>query len=112
MALPDMASRALTCVIGAVVGGGLGFAIQRIWKLGKRSRTILLAMTLLGISLGWQSTATIAVIFVALIFAAALKRFRRYCPRVLEPTAILLAATIVHHPFWKLIDGFIDSFVA
>jgi leader peptidase (prepilin peptidase)/N-methyltransferase len=101
--IPDAAARSITGLIGAIVGGGLGCALQRVSKLGKRSRALPLAMTLIGIALGWQATVTIAAIFALLLLAIRYFDVSGARHRLLQPTAILLAAVLIHHPFWKLI---------
>jgi leader peptidase (prepilin peptidase)/N-methyltransferase len=60
-------------------------------------------MTLIGIALGWQATVTIAAIFALLLLAIRYFDVSGARHRLLQPTAILLAAVLIHHPFWKLI---------
>ncbi|KLU06083.1 Leader peptidase (Prepilin peptidase) [Rhodopirellula islandica] len=103
--VPDAFWRVSTILVGAVTGAGLGIAIQRVSQLGKRSQALPLALTLIGVSLGWQATVTIAAIFVASLLAIRHFNVSGAQHRLLQPTAILLAAAMLHHPFWKLIAG-------
>ncbi|MFG0266183.1 MAG: prepilin peptidase [Rhodopirellula sp. JB055] len=103
--VPDAASRAATILVGAVTGGVLGIAIQRVSQLGKRCRALPLALTLIGISLGWQATVTITAIFVLLLLTVRHFDTSGARRRLLQPTAVLLAAVMIHHPLWKWIAG-------
>ncbi|PHQ32119.1 hypothetical protein [Rhodopirellula bahusiensis] len=101
--IPDAAARAATCLIGAITGAVLGMAVHRAGRFGKRSRALPLAMMLMGVCLGWQATIAIAAIYGLLLLAFRYANNGGARIRLLQPTAILLAAVMIHHPYWKMI---------
>ncbi|MEM9826347.1 MAG: prepilin peptidase [Planctomycetota bacterium] len=104
--IPDVALRVLTVALGGGLGLAVGWTVRRYAKLGKRGGAIPLAMTLLGVALGWKALVTIAALWgLLLCIGYALHRQRRW-ERSFEPTAALLAAALLHHPFWKILAGF------
>ena len=102
--LPAWLSRLLTCLIGGGVGYALGAGFQRM-KLIRKSGLLPLAMTLVGIALGWQATLTIGVFWSIAIGLNRLATARTIGPRKFirsfGATAMLLVAAMVHQPLWK-----------
>lgn len=86
-------------LLGGVCGAGLGFLVNLI-RGESSSSTLIPAMILCGIVLGWQPLVHVTLIFVVLQYLV------RYLPRLGRllsacPTALLLMAVWIHHPFWK-----------
>lgn len=83
-------------IIGAVIGRSIGavFAASHLSIL-----TFAYAMT--GMVLGWQALLHVTVFFAILALVA--RAFSKAKNLQGNPTAILLTAALLHHPFWKTI---------
>jgi leader peptidase (prepilin peptidase)/N-methyltransferase len=109
-ALPKWVVRVLTCIIGGIVG----FAIAALFRyLGSRylrrhflGHSFALSMILIGCTLGWQASITIAALtIVALFFLMALRHWSRI-PKRVPATSLLFTVAMMHHPLWKWFAGF------
>ena len=86
-------------VLGGLCGAGLGCLVVAVTKQTNRS-TLIPAMVLSGIVLGWQPVVHVFVIFMVLqLFVRYLPMFRTLLST--RPTALLLLAVLIHHPMWK-----------
>lgn len=86
-------------VLGGLCGAGLGGLVVAFTKQTNRS-TLIPAMALSGIVLGWQPVVHVFLIFMVLqIFVRYLPMFRTLLSA--RPTALLLLAVLIHHPMWK-----------
>ena len=86
--------------LGAAIGGGLG---RIFW--GKSLSVLTFAFFLVGVVLGWQALIQVTALFAILSGTTlCLPKARRLFQH--RPTAVLLIAVVLHHPFWKTIaDG-------
>ncbi|MCG8648728.1 MAG: prepilin peptidase, partial [Pirellulales bacterium] len=94
--IPPRATAAITCF----VGGSLGWLIALVANRLSRQAPPTVSLILLGVTLGWQATITIALIWT--ITSVATSRIRRpFQPIWMGPTAVLFASSMLHHPAWK-----------
>lgn len=86
-------------VLGGLCGAVLGCCVSSI-KKQTNGTTLIPAMVLSGVVLGWQSIVHVFLIFLALqLLVRLLPLFRNlFSPR---PSAVLLLAILGHHPIWK-----------
>ena len=94
--LPDWATQAITCAVGGLTGWLLAWGSTFV-----RSATPpTLSLVLLGVTLGWQATLTITLLW---LFASAVIRYgwTKSKPNWLEPTGVLFAVAMLHHPAWE-----------
>lgn len=108
--MPTWSVPVMTGVLGGVTGWSLASFARRYTsnRIARRSATTSfpLAATLIGITLGWQAAATIALIF--LIVVGLLLAWRRWIGKQkrFPATSLLFTAAMVHHPAWKWLAGF------
>ena len=93
----QFAKLAFAGVIGAAVAGLLGAVIKP-----PNHSTLIPAMALAGIVLGWQSILHVSILMLLLLLVV------RFVPRLrgslaVQPTFLLLMAVMIHHPFWKIV---------
>ena len=93
----QFAKLAFAGIIGAAVAGLLGAVIQP-----PNHSTLIPAMALAGIVLGWQSILHVSILMLLLLLVV------RFVPRLRgslaeQPTFLLLMAVMIHHPFWKIV---------
>lgn len=110
--LPPIAVRAISCVVGGIVGWMIALGSRRL-GIGTSSPV---PFVLLGVSLGWQATVTIAFFWIvaSLVWNAMTKRGRssRFRQTALQarfaigPTAVLFTVAMAHHPLWKWLTRF------
>ncbi|MEM6691725.1 MAG: prepilin peptidase [Planctomycetota bacterium] len=91
-------SRLITCGVGAVTGGIVALIVTK----RNFGAPLAAALILLGVTLGWQATLTIAAawLFFTLLLNRLLPKIR---PTWLGPTALLLAVSLCHHPAWRFL---------
>ncbi|MEM0924594.1 MAG: prepilin peptidase [Planctomycetota bacterium] len=94
--LPVWAEKIITCLVGGLFGWLAGFLLGKV----RSEAPSVLALVLLGISLGWQATITIAVLWLATSLGADLLK-RRVNLDWLGPTSLLLGVALLHHPLWN-----------
>lgn len=93
----QFAKLAFAGIIGAAVAGLLGAVIQP-----PNHSTLIPAMALAGIVLGWQSVLHVSILFALLLLVV------KFIPRLrgslsAQPTFLLLIAVMIHHPIWKIV---------
>ena len=93
----QFAKLAFAGIIGAAVAGLLGAVIQP-----PNHSTLIPAMALAGIVLGWQSILHVSILMLLLLLVV------RFVPRLRgslaeQPTFLLLMAVMIHHPFWTIV---------
>ena len=105
--LPSWLVRLTTCMIGGCAGWILATMWARLAGLRKFPESSLgLAAAILGITLGWQATVTIGILFAAaLVLERALQR-RSIIRKQIPPTMMLFLVAMVHHPMWSWLAGF------
>ncbi len=95
------AKQAFATVAGVVAGVVVASVTGLFAKSTHSCQPHYLGWLVIGISLGWQATLSIAVLaLVALLVRQAISIRWTHAMRV-PPTAITLAVTSAHHPFWK-----------
>jgi len=99
---PSIVDRILRLVIGGIFGAAVSLVVGKFFA---NSLPLLLAtaFALTGIVLGWQGLLQLMLIF------ALLSGLVQLLPQLRErlqgqPTMLLLAALLIHHPIWKLIS--------
>ncbi|QDV65171.1 A24 family peptidase [Crateriforma conspicua] len=103
LTIPEVADRAVSSLLGGSVGWLMALLADRIVKVS-RKRGLVTAFVLVGIAMGWQAVVTITVIYWLMVWALSLRSFGRRWMFRNGATAVLLAAVVLHHPFWKMID--------
>jgi leader peptidase (prepilin peptidase)/N-methyltransferase len=99
---PDWVDRALTSGIGGVLGLALGNLFNATsLRNHQSSASLVLGFALVGISLGWQASITIAILWLALMKLTKTIGGRVMRPRWLTPTTFLFVVVMLHHPAWK-----------
>ena len=99
--LPSWLARAIASLIGGLVGWMIALIVGRISSVP----ALAVPWILLGVTLGWQATVTIGLLWmIASLLIRGLMKSRR--PSWLGPTALLLAVSLLHHPFWKWLFRF------
>ena len=108
--LPSWMVRAVTCLLGGVVGWATAAIL---WRLGNhfflrrlKAHSLTTAATLIGVSLGWQATMTIAALCVIAFVLLSALRHRSGIPRRISATSLLFAMAMLHQPAWKWLAGF------
>ena len=96
-AVSQFAKLAFGGLVGAAVAGLIGAVIKQ-----PSHSTLIPAMALAGIVLGWQSVLHVSVLLVLLLLVV------RFVPRLrgslpAQPTFLLLIAVMIHHPIWKIV---------
>ena len=95
----------LKLAIGGMAGAVFAFGLSTV-DATFRTASFRFALTLTGIVFGWQALAQIMVFFIVARLAV------RYLPKLRDagarqfPTSILLAAIMLHQPFWKTIADY------
>ncbi|MEM6470705.1 MAG: prepilin peptidase [Planctomycetota bacterium] len=99
--LPTWVEQLITCLAGGIAGLLAGRLVHLIGMDAPET----VALVLLGLTIGWQALVTVMLIWIALTIAMALfarfPRTARLSPRWFGPTMVLLAAGLLHHPFWN-----------
>ncbi|TWU65489.1 Leader peptidase PppA [Crateriforma conspicua] len=103
LTIPGLADRAVAGLLGGIVGWLMALLADRIVKLS-RKRGLVTAFVLVGVAMGWQAVVTITAIYLLIVWGLSLRSFGRRWMFRNGATAVLLAAVILHHPFWKMID--------
>ena len=109
-ALPPSMIPIGTCVAGGLIGLFLTSIIHSLFSRRKQappsSSVFLLAVTLVGIVLGWQAIVTI-LLFTVVVLAAMYGIERMLKKRLLVPeTVVFSVVAFLHHPLWRWFDGF------
>jgi leader peptidase (prepilin peptidase)/N-methyltransferase len=97
-------SQLVKLVFGGVVGAAVAGCFVALARLVERENCITLvpAMTLVGIVLGWQSVLHVSVVFLILLLLVKFVPWIRNS-LTLGPTSVLLLAVMIHHPVWKVV---------
>jgi drug/metabolite transporter (DMT)-like permease len=97
-------SQLVKLVFGGVVGAAVAGCFVALARLVERENCITLvpAMTLVGIVLGWQSVLHVSVVFLILLLLVKFEPWIRNS-LTLGPTSVLLLAVMIHHPVWKVV---------
>ncbi|MEM9369075.1 MAG: prepilin peptidase, partial [Planctomycetota bacterium] len=98
--VPEMIWRGVTCLLGGLAGWAIAGAFRRLHS----GREFAWSLVLLGVSLGWQATLTIALLWMVIRFLLKLTWTSR--PRWLAATPLLFALAMLHHPFWRFFSQF------
>ena len=97
-------------IVKPIVGGAFGTIVGGCFEAirrGKNQSTFIPAMAIAGIVLGWQSVLHVSVLFILIqLLCRCVPKLRIASPVI--PTALLLFAVLVHHPFWKLIFQYLS----
>ena len=92
----------LKLTVGGIIGALMGWLSGRAFSASHPS-ILIFAFSLTGVVLGWQALVQVAVLFGVLsVVARVLPKATRLRD---NPTAILLVAIAIHHPFWSVIAG-------
>ena len=96
-AVSQFAKLAFGGLVGAAVAGLIGAVIKQ-----PSHSTLIPAMALAGIVLGWQSVLHVSILFALLLLVV------KFIPRLrgslsAQPTFLLLIAVMIHHPIWKIV---------
>lgn len=92
----------LKLAIGGMAGAMIAFSLSAV-NATFRTASFRFALTLTGIVFGWQALTQIMVFYFVCWLAI------RFLPKLRDtgasqfPTSVLLAAIMLHHPFWKTI---------
>ena len=92
----QLAKIAIGCVIGAAIGKAIGKAFF------STDSYLVLAFLLTGLVLGWQALLQVSVVFGLMMTAVRFSPLSNLFQN--RPTSILLAAIVIHHPFWEAIS--------
>ncbi len=97
--IPPIIDQLLKLVIGGVAGAVVGVGLGRLPFI-KHASTLTLAFALTGCVIGWQGLLQVTLIFIVMfsIIRMISPLWNRMEHRF---TALLLAAVMIHHPFWK-----------
>lgn len=88
--------RAMTCF----AGGLIGWLIAVIASRARSTVSPAAPWILLGVTLGWQATITIAILWI--VASIAINQLQLPArTKWLVPTAILFSVSSLHHPVWK-----------
>lgn len=100
LSLSPLAEQLAKLAIGGIIGAAIGKAMGAAFF--SSDSLLVLAFLLTGLVLGWQALLQVTVSFG---LTAAVVRFSPLSSLLRDrPTSILLAAIIIHHPFWKSIS--------
>ena len=81
---------------GLLAGCVAGFSpLSRDWRIP------VVAFAAVGAVLGWQSLLQVTILFVLMSVGCSAPQTRRHLSG--RPTLVLLAAVMLHHPFWKML---------
>jgi leader peptidase (prepilin peptidase) / N-methyltransferase len=111
LSLPNgVLMRLTTCLVGGAIGWLFATVIVRAYPKTIQRRSLLpIAMSILGIALGWQAVSTIAFMLILCLFSFAyLRRFLR-TPNTLGLTSCFLAVALFHHALWRWLTAFVDQ---
>ncbi|WP_186775614.1 A24 family peptidase [Rubripirellula tenax] len=102
-AMPTWLVQAVTSVLGGITGWALAILVQRFAskRIQRRKTSLSLAAALVGITLGWQATVTIALF--CLIAASLLTLLSRWNGAKIQwsATSMLFTIAMLHQPAWK-----------
>ena len=92
----QLAKITIGCVIGAAIGKAFGKAFF------STDSYLVLAFLLTGLVLGWQALLQVSVAYGLMLTVVRFSPLSNLFGD--RPTSILLAAIVVHHPFWQAIS--------
>ena len=102
--LSPLIEQLLKPTIGGIVGATVG-AVFGLSPLARHSRSLVLAFALTGMVLGWQGLLQVTIVFMVLLMLTRLISPLWQMIENRRVTSLLLAAVMLHHPFWRSISN-------